>query len=130
MPLEFSPRGDTEIVSNPPKGRDMAFRIAGLENPTLEVSNGARVMVRCVNGDSDSAHGWMLLDPVVQAGGTGRAGKRYRPRGPQPSRALQPRSWAIPRPPASRPRGDGHAGGLQDNGMKPPRCRERFLTSR
>lgn len=56
------------VVANPPNGRDMAFRIAGMENPTIEVARGARVEIRFVNGDSDSAHGWLLLDPVVQVG--------------------------------------------------------------
>jgi plastocyanin len=58
------------IVANPPNGRDMAFRIAGLENPTLVVRQGARVTVRFVNGDSDSAHGWLLLDPMVKTANT------------------------------------------------------------
>jgi hypothetical protein len=58
------------IVANPPSGRDMAFRVAGLENPTIEVSRGAEVKIRFVNADSDSAHGWLLLDPVVQIGKT------------------------------------------------------------
>lgn len=58
------------IVANPPNGRDMAFRIAGRENPTLVVRQGARVTVRFVNGDSDSAHGWLLLDPIVKVGNT------------------------------------------------------------
>jgi hypothetical protein len=56
------------IVANPPNGRDMAFRSAGLENPTIDVSRGAVVTVRFINGDSDSAHGWLLLDPIVQVG--------------------------------------------------------------
>jgi plastocyanin len=56
------------VVANPPNGRDMAFRIAGLENPTIQVKRGALVTIRFVNGDSDSAHGWLLLDPVVLVG--------------------------------------------------------------
>jgi plastocyanin len=56
------------IVANPPNGRDMAFRAAGLENPTIEVRPGTRLIVRFINADSDSAHGWLLLDPVVQVG--------------------------------------------------------------
>jgi hypothetical protein len=56
------------IVANPPTGRDMAFRSAGLENPTIDVSQGAVVTVHFINGDSDSAHGWLLLDPIVQVG--------------------------------------------------------------
>jgi plastocyanin len=46
----------------------MAFRAAGLENPTIEVTRNARVSVRFVNGDGDSAHRWLLLDPVVHVG--------------------------------------------------------------
>jgi plastocyanin len=65
------------IVANPPNGRDMAFRIAGLENPTIQVRKGTRITVRFVNGDSDSAHGWMLLDPVVQTGGTYHGPKAF-----------------------------------------------------
>ncbi len=56
------------FVANPPNGRDMAFRSAGLENPTIEVRRGTRVRIHFVNGDSDSAHGWLLLEPVVTAG--------------------------------------------------------------
>jgi plastocyanin len=56
------------IVADPPNGRDMAFRAAGLENPTIEVARNAGVTVRFVNGDADSAHGWLLLDPVVRIG--------------------------------------------------------------
>ncbi len=56
------------IVADPPNGREMAFRAAGLENPTIEVARNARVTVRFVNGDGDSAHGWLLLDPVVRIG--------------------------------------------------------------
>jgi plastocyanin len=56
------------IVANPPNGRDMAFRIGGLENPVLVVRQGAHVTVRFINGDSDSAHGWLLLDPLVKVG--------------------------------------------------------------
>ena len=56
------------LVANPPNRRDMAFRSAGLENPTIEVPRGAVVTVRFVNADSDSAHGWLLLDPIVQLG--------------------------------------------------------------
>lgn len=58
------------IVANPPTGRDMAFRAAGLENPTIVVRRGTLVEVRFVNADSDSAHGWLLLDPIVRVGQT------------------------------------------------------------
>ncbi len=56
------------IVASPPNGTDMAFRVAGMENPTIEVTRGAQVTVHFVNGDNDSAHGWLLLDPVVTVG--------------------------------------------------------------
>jgi plastocyanin len=56
------------IVASPPNGRDMTFRSAGLENPTINVPRGTEVTVRFVNGDSDSAHGWLLLNPIVQVG--------------------------------------------------------------
>lgn len=64
------PTAALTVVASPPNGRDMAFRAAGLENPTIEVRQGARVTVRFVNGDSDSAHGWLLLDPIVESGRT------------------------------------------------------------
>jgi plastocyanin len=53
----------------------MRFRAAGLENPTIEVARGALVKVEFVkvefvNGDNDSAHGWLLLDPIVRIGST------------------------------------------------------------
>jgi plastocyanin len=56
------------IVADPPNGRDMAFRAAGLENPTIEVTRNARMTVRFVNADGNSAHGWLLLDSVVRIG--------------------------------------------------------------
>jgi rusticyanin len=56
------------IVANPPNGVDMHFRAAGLENPTIKVTRGALVKIRFVNGDSDSAHGWLLLNPIVRIG--------------------------------------------------------------
>ena len=69
--IRFTTRNATmTVVANPPNGRDMAFRIAGLENPTIQIPRGARVTIRFVNGDSDSAQGWLLLDPVVQVGST------------------------------------------------------------
>lgn len=56
------------IVANPPNGADMRFRAAGLENPTIKVARGALVKIQFVNGDSDSAHGWLLLNPIVRIG--------------------------------------------------------------
>lgn len=56
------------IVANPPNGADMRFRAAGLENPTIKVTRGALVKIQFVNGDSDSAHGWLLLNPIVKIG--------------------------------------------------------------
>ncbi len=64
------PNAALTIVANPPTGRDMAFRAAGLENPTIEVARGAVVTVHFVNGDNDSAHGWLLIAPVVTVGDT------------------------------------------------------------
>lgn len=58
------------IVASPPDGTDMRFRAAGLENPTIDVARGAVVKVHFVNADSDSAHGWLLLDPVATIGNT------------------------------------------------------------
>jgi hypothetical protein len=48
------------VIANPPYGREMTFRIAGLTDPTVVVPTGAHVTVQFINGDSDSAHGWML----------------------------------------------------------------------
>ena len=47
---------------------DMRFRAAGLSNPTIDVPRGALVTIHFINGDSDSAHGWMLLEPLVTVG--------------------------------------------------------------
>jgi FtsP/CotA-like multicopper oxidase with cupredoxin domain len=65
----FGTRADLTIVASPPTGTDMAFRAAGLEDPTINVRRGTLVTIRLVNGDRDSAHGWMLLCPVVEVGG-------------------------------------------------------------
>lgn len=46
------------VVSVPPGGPDMTFRIAGLVNPTIVVPKGATVSVQFINADTDEAHGW------------------------------------------------------------------------
>ena len=46
------------VVSVPPGGPDMTFRIAGLVNPTVVVPKGAAVSVTFINADTDEAHGW------------------------------------------------------------------------
>jgi rusticyanin len=48
------------VVANPPYGHEMSFRIAGLTDPTVVVPKGAHITVQFINGDSDSAHGWMV----------------------------------------------------------------------
>ena len=50
------------VVAVPPGGPDMTFRIAGLTNPALIVPQGAQVTVRFINGDSDEAHAWMIVN--------------------------------------------------------------------
>ncbi|HME04300.1 MAG TPA: sulfocyanin-like copper-binding protein [Solirubrobacteraceae bacterium] len=47
------------IVASPPEG-DMKFRIAGMNDPTIEVPANAQVTVRFINGDKDMAHMWLL----------------------------------------------------------------------
>jgi rusticyanin len=48
------------IEASPPNGTDMAFRIAGLTNPTLIVPQGAQVSVQFINADPDQAHAWEI----------------------------------------------------------------------
>lgn len=47
------------VVASPPEG-DMKFRIAGLNDPTIEVPANAQVTIRFINGDKDMAHMWLL----------------------------------------------------------------------
>jgi rusticyanin len=56
------------IVADPPNGPAMRVSAGGLENPTMDVARGALVRIQFINGDSDSAHGWMLLDTIVKIG--------------------------------------------------------------
>jgi plastocyanin len=49
------------VVAVPPGGPDMTFRVAGLTDPALVVPRDARVTVQFINGDSDEAHGWMVV---------------------------------------------------------------------
>jgi len=45
------------VLAGPAGGPDETFRIAGLVNPTITVPPGARVSMRVVNADHDTAHG-------------------------------------------------------------------------
>jgi len=55
------------MVASPPSG-DMKFRVAGINNPTIEVPAGAQITMEFINGDHDEAHMWLL-----QAGSSGPA---------------------------------------------------------
>jgi len=55
------------MVASPPSG-DMKFRVAGINNPTIEVPAGAQITMEFINGDHDEAHMWLL-----QAGNSGPA---------------------------------------------------------
>ena len=66
--IRFSASASMAIVANPPNSVNMRFRAAGLSNPTIDVPRGALVTIHFINGDSDSAHGWMLLEPLVTVG--------------------------------------------------------------
>lgn len=48
------------VIASPPRGPDETFRIAGLVNPTLVIPAGARVSIRVVNADPDTAHGLVI----------------------------------------------------------------------
>jgi rusticyanin len=50
------------VVAVPPGGPDMAFRVAGLTDPALVLPAGAQVTVQFINGDSDEAHGWLVVN--------------------------------------------------------------------
>jgi rusticyanin len=50
------------VVAVPPGGPDMTFRVAGLTNPALVLPAGAQVTVQFINGDSDEAHGWLVVN--------------------------------------------------------------------
>ena len=68
------------VVASPP-GADMAFRVAGMRDPTIEVPAGAQVTVQFVNGDSDMAHMWLLgarlaaARPLGDPSGAGQPGE-------------------------------------------------------
>ena len=46
--------------ASPVGGPDETFRIAGLVNPKIVVHAGARVSIRVINADSDTAHGLVI----------------------------------------------------------------------
>lgn len=48
------------ILTSPPWGKDMTFRVAGLTNPMIVVPQGAQVRVALVNADNDTSHAWLL----------------------------------------------------------------------
>jgi rusticyanin len=50
------------VVAVPPGGPDMTFRVAGLTDPALIIPAGAQVTVQFINGDSDEAHAWIVVN--------------------------------------------------------------------
>jgi len=48
------------VLASPAGGRDETFRIAGLTNPAITVTAGARVSIAVVNADADTAHGLVI----------------------------------------------------------------------
>ena len=46
--------------ASPPAGPDETFRIAGMVDPTVVVPVGARVIVKVINADPDTAHGMVI----------------------------------------------------------------------
>jgi rusticyanin len=54
------------VVASPADGPDETFRIAGLVNPTVSVTQGAHVSIQLVNADSGTGHGL-----VITTSGTG-----------------------------------------------------------
>jgi rusticyanin len=48
------------VLASPSGGPDETFRSAGLVNPTIVVTSGARVSVELVNADPDTAHGLVV----------------------------------------------------------------------
>ncbi len=49
------------VLASPPDGKDLTFRIAGLENPTIIVPRGATVTVQLINADPDMSHNWAVV---------------------------------------------------------------------
>jgi rusticyanin len=47
-------------LASPAAGRDETFRIAGLTNPAITVTAGARVSIEIINADPDTAHGLVI----------------------------------------------------------------------
>lgn len=48
------------VLASPAGGPDETFRIAGLVNPKLIVPAGARVSIKVINADPDTAHGLVI----------------------------------------------------------------------
>ena len=48
------------IVASPPGGPDETFRAAGMVNPAIAVTPGARVSIQVINADPDTAHGLVV----------------------------------------------------------------------
>jgi rusticyanin len=48
------------VLASPSGGPDETFRSAGLVNPTIVVTSGARVSIELVNADPDTAHGLVV----------------------------------------------------------------------
>ena len=62
--ITFSgPAATLSVLASPKGGPDETFRIAGMVNPPLAVPMGARVTIRIVNADADTAHGFVVTRP-------------------------------------------------------------------
>ena len=58
--IHFTTRNVRFVVVASPPSADMKFRTAGINDPTIEVPTGAQVTAEFINGDSDTAHMWIL----------------------------------------------------------------------
>ena len=56
------------VLASPASGPDETFRAAGLVNPRIVVSAGARVVIRFVNADADTAHGLVITAGTATGG--------------------------------------------------------------
>lgn len=65
------PTADLVLVASPVQGPDLAFRTAGLTDPTVVVPDRVTVTVTVVNADREMAHSWVLADAAPPYPGMG-----------------------------------------------------------
>jgi hypothetical protein len=97
------------VLASPPGGRDETFRVAGLTNPAIAVTAGARVSIEVINADPDTARDGRAQQGIL------RFPARRSAHAPRLQSRRHHRLTRVGRSPCTCPGHPGLTGGGQDS---------------